>query len=339
MMNNPVHASENLLHKGEWLLPAIAYGDAAGLPVETRSAAYIADVYGKIESLIPSSENPFYIGQYQPGLWSDDTQLSVAVANSLVESNGFVLANQAAHHVTAYDETPNMARKGITVKRGWGGSTIKAMEALKAGVAPEKSGTPDGAGNGVLMKMAPLAYWQAVRNIGDEERYTQYDQLTTMTHDSDPARLTTRVHGDILISLLREGYSHDMFIDRLQNSVDKHETALGQVGVMSVLTPYLADVVIKEAILQHTDGRGFFAPQTLAMAYGAFIARDGDLRAGVYEAVNLGGDTDSTASIVAAMSVLASKETVVFPADYHDIYERATVEATSVRLARVALRY
>ena len=45
----------------ENLLPSIAYGDAAGLPVETRDAEYIRDMYGAIDRLMPTRENPFYI--------------------------------------------------------------------------------------------------------------------------------------------------------------------------------------------------------------------------------------------------------------------------------------
>lgn len=69
---------------GEQLLPAIAYGDAAGLPVETMSRERIAETYGSIDHLLPATCNPFYIGEFTPGTWSDDTQLSMAVARTPV---------------------------------------------------------------------------------------------------------------------------------------------------------------------------------------------------------------------------------------------------------------
>ena len=317
---NYTNNHERFIHKGRTFLTSIAYGDAAGLPVETRSAEYIAEHYGVINHLVGSSENPFYVGKYEPGLWSDDTQLSIAVASGLIDTDGFDLDAQANRHVIAYDSTPEMERRGITVKRGWGGSTTAAMEKLKQGIRPEASGTKDGSGNGVLMKMAPLSYWQAVHGDSDEERYEQFDQLTTMTHDSDIARLTTRLHGDVLDSLINEGYDRERFTDTIFTSIGRHALALGlsEKEYHDVFS-YLTGTVDKQTILANTDKKGFFAPQTLAMAYGAFVAHDADGVPSMYEAVNLGGDTDSTASIIGAMAVFATKNPVALPIDHQNL--------------------
>lgn len=330
--------NESLRQKGEQLIPAVAYGDAAGLPVETRTAEYIADHYGAIDKLIGSSENPFYIGHASPGMWSDDTELSLAVAQGLIEADRFDLDAQIAHHIAAYDASPDIIRKGVKVKRGWGGSTTSAVERLKAGVAPSVSGAPDGAGNGVLMKMAPLAYWHVARSTPSEQRYTHYDQLTTMTHDSDIARLTTRVHADMLDYLATKPYEKAAFLDRLTDSITVHAAVCGlNENEYQDIFSYLAGTLSKEAILAHTDKKGFYAPQTLAMAYGAFIAHEGDLKSGVYEAVNLGGDTDSTASIVGAMAVMAA-ETVQLPEDSVKIHELHKIQSISRDMANAALR-
>jgi ADP-ribosylglycohydrolase len=72
-------------HLGNKLLPVIAYGDAAGLPVETLSSQEIADRYGRVESLLPTTENPFFSGEHIPGCWSDDCQ-PPRLANTLSRS-------------------------------------------------------------------------------------------------------------------------------------------------------------------------------------------------------------------------------------------------------------
>jgi ADP-ribosyl-[dinitrogen reductase] hydrolase len=329
--------TEALYHKGASLLPAIAYGDAAGLPVETRSADYIRQRYGRITELLPSNENPFFAGAYDPGQWSDDTQLSLAVARSLVNTGGFSLTDQAREHIAAYDETPDMEWKGVTVKRGWGKSTLKSIRQLKDGVSPEASGVEGGAGNGVLMKMAPLVYWQVSRSVDVAERYGQYDSLTSMTHDSDIARLTTRVHGDMLAYLMEAQYTQEGFYERLVTSARTHEATLGTDGSFSQSILYLAQPVNAETILSNTDGQGFYAPQTLAMAYGAFVARGGHFTESVFEAVNLGGDTDSTASVVAAMSCLAMNESLRIPIDHQNIDRLTMIKRVSQQLANTAL--
>ncbi len=326
-----------LIHKGEVLLPSIAYGDAAGLPVETQTAEYIQENYGTIRALLASDRNPYYEGIFEVGMWSDDTQLSIAVAEALIEADGFDIDAMARQHLVAYDATGDVVRNGKLTKRGWGGSTVSAMEKLKTGVSPAESGTLDGSGNGVLMKMAPLAYWHAARNTPAEQRYTDYDALTTMTHDSAIARLATRIHGDVLKHLIENGYARDEFLEEVNNSVHYHESELGTGTEMSELLGYLKDMKSKDDVLINTDAKGFYAPQTLAMAYGAFVLNRAQFTDSVYEAVNLGGDTDSTGSIVAAMSAFANRETVRIPVDHQHLDQLAFLKQTSRKLAQKAL--
>ncbi len=53
------------------------------------------------------------------------------------------------------------------------------------------------------MKLAPLVPC-GMRFVArkTKERYAQIDALTTMTHKSDEAHVTSRVHGDVLHMLL-----------------------------------------------------------------------------------------------------------------------------------------
>ncbi|MEO5948809.1 MAG: ADP-ribosylglycohydrolase family protein, partial [Candidatus Saccharimonas sp.] len=84
---------------GERLIPSVAYGDAMGLPVETKSAAEIERRYDYIEHLIPPTDNPYYPGNFPAGTTSDDTQLSVGVTNALLAADGFDIQAQASEHL------------------------------------------------------------------------------------------------------------------------------------------------------------------------------------------------------------------------------------------------
>jgi len=345
MENTNKRNLDTLRRQGEVLLPAIAYGDAAGLPVETRTAEYIAATHGQIAELIPTKENPYFGSSEYPGTWSDDTQLSLAVAKALIKANGFDLKTMAETHLEAYNATEEIIRErdGKLIKRGWGGSTTGAMEKLQSGVSPLKSGSLDGTGNGVLMKMAPLAYWQAVRKTPALTAYKQYDQLTNLTHNGAIARMTTRIHGDVLAYLLREEYDKTTFLHVLEGSMVLHEFDAQQVadielGYMRDQLKYLYGTVNKDTILAETDAKGFYAPQTLAMAYGAFMAHNGEFTPSVYEAVNLGGDTDSLASIVASMSVFNTKDVLRMPIDHQNLEELQELKSVSRQLAAHALQ-
>lgn len=334
-------ANSALERIGRELVPAVAYGDAAGLPVETRSHQAIGAVYGRIDSLIPTNENPFYVGEFAPGTWSDDTQLTLVIARSLARAGAFELRDIANLHAEAYFETPQVVKPNKQiVKRGWGGSTTRSVERFLDGVPPEACGEKEGKGNGVVMKLAPLAYWHTVRRTGEPEVYRDCDRLTAFTHNNPTAKVATRVHHDALRYLMTSDYNQEEFVQQVLASAKRHEERLGDTSrdisseLLFLNEHFYFDT---QTILNNTDGKGFFVPQTLAMAYAAFLAHDGEFAPSVYEAVNLGGDTDSTASIVAAMSVMKTKGQFVKPADYEQTALHEMLHDTSRELAIRAL--
>lgn len=291
---------------GELLLPVIAYGDAAGLPVETRSASEIADEFGKISGLLTTTANPYFAGEYEAGMWSDDTQLSMAVIRGIIRAGGFDLEAIAAEHVVEYKATPTVIRKDRLRKRGWGKGTEESIHRVMSGMSPYKSGSPQSTGNGVLMKLAPLVYWQYARGLEDATRYDQYDQLTSMTHNTDIARACTRVHGDVLHGLLEAGDVESVSELAISRAINHEAVVANRNSDTSDVLSYLANrIVDRDIILSETDAKGFYAPQTLAMAYGNVLLSSGNFSDVVYGAVNLGGDTDSIASISGTMELFA----------------------------------
>lgn len=241
-----------------------------------------------------------------------------------------------------------MEKKGHLIPRGWGRSTTRSMRRLANGISPQDSGEPEGAGNGILMKMAPLVYWQAARGTEKEQRYAEYDALTRMTHASDVAIVTSRLHGDVLHYLLRAGLDDSALVADFPQFVQERaivqERSVGTVGnEVSKALGYLSlpdsgEGHYPEEILDHTDGKGFYAPQTLAMAYGAFYWLEDDYYHTVYQAVNLGGDTDSIASIVGAMMDFIAAGDLAMPEDVDLLQDRHRLNGLSRRLAQAALR-
>lgn len=325
---------------GEQLLPAIAYGDAAGLPVETKSYAYIQEHYGRLNRLIPVSENPFYVGEFDTGTWSDDTQLSLAVARALIHARRFDMQAIAEEHAREYAATPQITKpSGQVIKRGWGGSTTRSVERYMQGADVATCGEVGGTGNGVIMKLAPLAFWLVATSPDKDEAYQSLDMFTTFTHNSVEAQVATRVHYDTLRRLMVSGDTVQTIGAFAYMRAVAHEDMLhdNDHATSQALT-YLSDIqhtMTDQVILAHTDGKGFYVPETLAMAYGAFVAADGDYTDSVYTAVNLGGDTDSLGSIVGSMSVCAHAGVVRKPRDFTQTSEYFMLNRVSRELASV----
>ncbi len=333
--------SEKIQRITREILPAIGYGDAAGVPVETKHAEAIQARHGYLDQLVASDDNPFFKGEWPAGTTSDDTQLSVAVAESLMAAGGFSLADQARRHIEAYHETPHVQTATRTITRGWGRSTTESVTRLIDGVSPAESGHPRGAGNGIVMKMAPLALWQVAQGVDQSERYEQHDQLTTMTHDSDMARACTRLHGDVLAAIVEESS-----VEALPDVVLRHTATMAHdfpdeaaLLARAVTRPC---ATFDELARRYAEGKtgfqyGFYVPETLAMTYDIALGAGGDMQTAVYRAVNLGGDADSTASIVAAMMVAAEGGMPRPPHDLDRVQDIDRLRAISARLAATAM--
>lgn len=328
--------TERIYQAARQILPAIAYGDAAGLPVEAMSAEQISENYGRITELQAPSDHPFFPGRAR-GTVSDDTQLSLAVAESLIRTGGFSIESLADEHIATYRQAPRTA-EGVPC--GWGGSTVKAVERMISGVPPRESGEKGKAGNGVVMKMAPLVVWQVLGEVDGRTRRGQYDLLTNMTHNSEIARICTRLHGEVLSALL-EGRTvseaADSFIRNLAvNNFSKESELIHR----AIYSPCQTDEELAERYAAGKSGTdyGFYAPETLAMAYDIFLGAGGDMSAAVYGAVNLGGDSDSTASIVAAMIACQSGGAYKEPPDMESVQGIEQLRTVSTQLAEAALR-
>jgi ADP-ribosylglycohydrolase len=334
---------------GEQLLSVVAYGDAAGLPYEKKPPLQP----GSVSRLEDTRTNPF-LGEHPAGTWSDDTHLSLAVAMSLIEANGFDIANMAQWHIAAYahvqgaHSNPDLVPPIVTThgNNGWGGSTTQSIERLMRGVDPAVSGQENGAGNGVLMKLAPLVYWQEVRSTPLEVAEQQVIAFTRITHAAPEAVVSSLVHRNVLARLLAIGEgassssaSRDIILKACADALGYEQRLEAEPVTSRVLAPLAQaienDTLTKEAVLAAAPKAGFYAPETLVMAYGSFLLEDQFPRS-VFRAVELGGDSDSIASVVATLSAFLHGE-LKFPEDHEKVFARERLERISRHFVAAAL--
>lgn len=170
----------NLHDKVRGCFLGLSIGDALGLPVECISAELIARQYGRITAYFQNPRHKYFDGR-PAGSWSDDTQLSLAVARALIASGGIDLDAVASEHCAEYQRS----------LAGWGSTTREAVARMVAGEHWSRSALTDtpnrGVGNGVAMKVAPVGLYLALTNpASDEPHFTEsidrLAKLATMTH-------------------------------------------------------------------------------------------------------------------------------------------------------------
>jgi ADP-ribosylglycohydrolase len=141
--------STSLEERAAGMLAGVAIGDALGMPAEFLSPEQIRDWYGQVDGLLaPHPEHPHH--RLVAGSVTDDTDQTLILAQLLIEQ-GSVAPNEFAKRLLAWSETPR-----VRENRFVGPSTQKALAALARGVPFEeipRSGTSVGA----AMRVAPLA--------------------------------------------------------------------------------------------------------------------------------------------------------------------------------------
>ena len=297
-----------LLDRIKASLLGVRIGDALGMPWELYTRDQIMSATGGIgviafgsplQRRIPDTEN------LKVGETTDDTQLSDVVARSLIMRDGWNTRHCAWEHVLEYNRT----------KFGWGGTTTDAIKEIKDGKRDLDMWRPwtqgKGLGNGVAMKVAPLALFDSVRcgMVDPRSLASRCMDLGRITHPDLRASFAAyavalvvgRAMSQLTFSLedgknllefvIRETELLEIRWEHFQEHDDKISGRLKRIsGALSS-----AEKVRKEI------GSGFNSMETAPFTIATFLRHPNDFRAGVLEAINAGGDTDTHASIVGAM--------------------------------------
>ncbi|TMV45818.1 ADP-ribosylglycohydrolase family protein [Paenibacillus mesophilus] len=256
----------------EGALAGLAVGDAVGVTLEfTKPGAFqpIDDMVGG---------GPFGL---KPGEWTDDTSMALCLADSLLACGGFDPLDQMRRYRDWY-------RNGYRSSKGYcfdiGNATAEAIERFERTGKPFSGSTdPYSAGNGAIMRLAPVPLYYAA-NTAEAVRFSAESSMTT--HGALECVDACKYLGALIVGAV-SGYSK--------------ERLLGGELDLPADEP-LADAI--EAIRggsfkrkQPPDIRGTgYVVQSLEAALWAFH-NSGSFKEGLLLAVNLGEDSDTTGAV------------------------------------------
>ena len=281
----------------------VTIGDRLGAPVESMSACDIHARFGEIRD--------FSHGKYP----TDDSQHTFATMDAFIESSGiFSMPIIAEKHKEAYRNE----------WYGWGRSTRKSCQRLcdKSGKWDwTNSGEPDGAGSGVIMKIAPLGLWRSVSKEDPASFTKKCVEYARMTHLGTPAIVAGAVHAVAIATLAdkEDGFVHvytflnflktlaeiieselPMWEDKISSQIENimHYVYYGNRGNLIKQTP--------DKIASLFGGGTSYAYNSFGLSYAIFARSvlnpdNPEPFNAVFDAVNAGGDTDTNASIVGSL--------------------------------------
>ena len=147
----PSTSRADIIDRGLGALLGLAVGDAIGTTLEFKSR----DTYPPVTDM--TGGGPFKL---QPGQWTDDTAMTLALADSLIAAPGLDEADLMRRFVEWREQgSYSCTGSGFDI----GNTTSEALSRWKRSGDPIAGSTdPDSAGNGSLMRLAPvsLRHWQ-----------------------------------------------------------------------------------------------------------------------------------------------------------------------------------
>jgi len=321
-----------------------AIGDALGAPLEGISWKKRKEI-GRVENYITNDDRSWN-GRLLRGQWTDDTQLTLVVAESLIANGGRInMDDMAARHVAALTEA---REKGWN----WGRTTTLAVEQLEAGVHWNESGKNlgdgCGAGNGIAMKIVPISVLLVAKSSIGSWTYEDVFSFATMTHATGAGIAAGFAQAGAL-KICFESRSGSSFCVRTF-SRRLSEMALRGYGFatklgfpsadfeslrfrLDVCLPR-SDTLNRESIARVFGIQGFHVADSLPATW-AFFLRNPYNICTLYDVVNAGGDTDSNGAMVGAL-LGALNGTRIFPQHLIDgLWQKERIVDTANQLCDV----
>jgi ADP-ribosyl-[dinitrogen reductase] hydrolase len=254
----------------------LAIGDAMGMPVEFRPR-------GKFEPVTEfRAGGPFKL---QAGQWTDDTAMSLCLASSLIECNGF----DAAHQMKQYSRWIDEGYLSCTGKAvGIGQTILKAMIRYHKTKDPIQGDTnPRRSGNGCIMRLAPVPIYYGY----DAALAIHHSiQSATTTHGSEMCLQTTGFFGGMIWGALNGVSKNELLSNNYSPVKDYYHQHLPCDELRSLTR---GDYKAKKEDEVESTG---FVIDALEAALWAFY-HTSTYAEGLLKAVNLGGDADTVGAI------------------------------------------
>jgi ADP-ribosylglycohydrolase len=304
----------------------LAVGDAFAYPCEFRSRAAILGAFGPagLTEMVALHdprwpEWPMILGaRHPPGTYTDDTQMSIAVARALLDP---------ASGVSAGDDLDALMRAMAARFVAWshsadndrapGQTCMTACERLADGVPWRQAGVADSKGCGSAMRVAPVG----LRFHRDPDRLLEVARASSLLTHGHDAAVEGAAAAALLVALALERASPE---DMYRAVAEQCCPRSADFAACWARLPALLDAPPEVALSEDGLGEGWVAEEAVASALYCVWRTPADFRQTVITAANTDGDSDSIACIAGGISgALNGVEAI--PARWRDTVENAAM--------------
>ena len=314
-----------------------AIGDSLGMSVEGWKKEQIKKYVGKITSPIEPvvvKENGIqikydefgkikdYTTDLKKGEFTDDTILTLAIAESISERRSLDLEDIARKQLQAYKSQPVVNGK---ILGGFGYTTEMGFKNLEKGISPLSSGVIGAPGNAPAMKISPVGLYMDATlkySLGLEVA-----ELIGKTTHLDPRSVASGVVQPHAVYSLLQGISRKNFVDSLYKVCLKHEKPVNekfkfhQAGSLASRLEWIKDNMNTDPETAFNKlGNSSSSYQSYPFAIFMFQKFWNKPIEGLIETINYGGDCDTTGAIYGALA--GANNGLIFPKEWTEVIKQ-----------------
>ncbi len=291
----------DLKDKIKGCLLGVAAGDALGMPSSMMSPEEIKERFGNIKTFLPAPEDHLIHKGLIAGQVTDDTQQTLALADSIIETGGVDALNIAQHLILWGEEM------GIFNTHIAGPSTLRALNMIRNGKSLEESGSV-GDTNGACMRIASVGIY----GYGDLKRTVDaVEKACKATHNTNIAIAGASAVAIVIGKALQGEHDIDQLIGYALEAV-REGMQRGNIWYSASIEKrinWVMELVSgardkKEAMQAIYDyiGAGVQISETVPACLAILKMSGGDPVETVRIAANLGGDCDTIGAIAGSMA-------------------------------------
>ena len=307
-------------------LLGLAVGDALGAPLQGLKAGHIKDAFNTVRGYVdPELAFPNKPYRYRvPGIYTDNTQQALCLAESLVRCYGFQVEDFSRTLLKLWQADPEIHAGAF---RGINAHFKKVMDKLAAGIDLKKIGEPD-AGVNAASRVAPIGLYfcedreELIKASIDQALLTNKDPralalsaavafaVGRSASEWESFKLGERVDDLVEFGAESEKIIQDQYIAWLPpmvfdffglfyRSIEpfRHWQGMEQELVLRQIVNLANQAFPREKI--NSPGQDFSLAAGVTALFLGMVSKD--FESGVITAINLGRESDSLGAIVGAI--------------------------------------
>lgn len=298
----------SFLNKFRGSLLGLACGDAVGASVEFRKRGTFKPV---------TDMQAGGIFNLKAGQWTDDTSMALCLATSLIDKQGFDAVDQMQRYCKWRDEG-YLSSTGSCFDIGI--ATSKALSSFKKTGNPfSGDSNPNKAGNGCLMRLAPVVlFFHPNRDLS----ISMATESARTTHGAPECLEASQLFAAMLFQALNGASKHDVLLPH---------------GVLALRSNSLLAIATGEYFAKtESDIKGSgYVVESLEAALWCFYHTN-SFEESILRAVNLGDDADTTAAICGQLAGAFYGEQGIPQHWLNNLHQRDMIYALAEALFRVS---